>query len=122
MTAHHGSDDSVRLAIGALRDDDELHAPSFDMVRARRPLRRPKGVSVARILAVATIAGIAATGLHRALTTGPSRLVVPDDVRLLSAWRPATDVLLETPGSAMLRITPRLGASLIDIPFNGASR
>jgi hypothetical protein len=122
MTVHHSSDDAVRLAIGTLRVDEELHTPSFDMVRSRRPLRRPVGVSVTRLLAVATIAGIAAIGLHRAMTARTSSLVVPDDVRLLSTWRPATDGFLETPGSAMLRISPRLGASLIDIPFNGVSR
>jgi hypothetical protein len=64
---------------------------------------------------------VAAVGVYRALSA-PPRLMVPSEVVALSAWRPTTDVLLQTSVRDLLRQSPQLGASLIDINIAGDLR
>jgi len=116
---------TVRRAMDALRSADESSVPSFDVVRSRA--RRPgepmrwSGVRIMTIAAVAAVAVISVVGTNRLQSRARPQLAVPADVRELSNWRPATDVLLDTPGRALLRISPQLGASLITLPVIGAS-
>ncbi|MDQ6634741.1 MAG: hypothetical protein M3Z10_08295 [Gemmatimonadota bacterium] len=45
---------------------------------------------------------------------GPEpQLTVPHEIVALVAWRPATDILLVTPGNELLRSRPTLGTSLL---------
>ncbi|HJQ70979.1 MAG TPA: hypothetical protein VKA70_18530 [Blastocatellia bacterium] len=39
----------------------------------------------------------------------------PESATLISGWRSPTDFLLNTPGQQLLRTTPRLGESIVDI-------
>ena len=115
----------VRDAIQELRVADaeaRRAAPSFESVLRRRVERgwRP---SVARLAVAATLV-IAAVAGYRAVrgATRPERLVLPREVAALSAWRPMTDVLLETPGRQMLQNPAPLGASIINVNFTGVPR
>jgi hypothetical protein len=123
MTHHDRDDESLRSAFAELRAADQRSAPAFEDVVARRVAAQPIGGAPAvRRLAIA--AGLVlATGLaYRAIAARAGRLTVPTEVIALSAWRPATDVLLETPGRSLLKHAPRLGASMIDITPPGELR
>jgi hypothetical protein len=121
MSRGDREDDALRSAIEELRSFDERSAPSFDAVLARRRARRAAW-SPARVAIAAGIAIVAAGALVQRATSGPEPFTVPREVLALSAWRPITDVLLETPNRALLRETPRFGASLIQTPYMGDSR
>lgn len=122
MTEHDRDDEVIRAALADLRAADEREAPAFDAVLARSASASHSRLHVGR-LAIAAALVLAAVGVYRALSTlGGPRLTVPSEVVALSAWRPATDVLLETPGKNLLRQTPQLGASLIDISITGDFR
>lgn len=122
MTEHDRDDEVIRAALADLRAADEREAPAFDAVLARSASPSRARLHVGR-LAIAAALVLAAVGVYRALSTlGGPRLTVPSEVVALSAWRPATDVLLETPGKNLLRQTPQLGASLIDISITGDFR
>jgi len=115
----------VRDAIQELRVADaeaRRAAPSFESVLRRRVERgwRP---SVARLAVAATlvIAAVAGYGAMRGGTPS-ERMVLPREVAALSAWRPMTDVLLETPGRQMLQNPAPLGASIINVNFTGVPR
>jgi anti-sigma-K factor RskA len=47
-------------------------------------------------------------------TTTPAELAAAEK---LAEWQPPTDVLLRTPGQEILRTTPRLGESYVNIPI-----
>lgn len=121
MTEHDRDDEAMRAALADLRAADEREAPAFDEVLARGASASHSRLHVGR-LAIAAALVLAAVGVYRALSARGSRLTVPSEVVALSAWHPATDVLLETPGKNLLRQTPQLGASLIDISITGDFR
>ena len=107
-------DERVRAAFSEEKADDERDHPSFDSVVARRVVDRPRlsASPVVRLAAAGLLiaAGVATYGTMK--TRGP-RLTVPSEVVALSAWRPATDVLLAMP-TDLLRAAPVLGASILD--------
>jgi hypothetical protein len=121
MTERERNDELLRASLADLRAADELEAPAFDAVLARRASTSRARPHVGR-LAIAAGLVLAAAGIYRVVSTRAPRLTVPSEVVALSTWRPATDVLLETPGRDMLRYTPQLGASLIDINLTGDLR
>jgi hypothetical protein len=113
MTRHQ--DEDIRVALRRLRADDEQSAPPFEQLltggaadQVRRASRSTWPLPVA--LAATVVVAIGAY-----LITSKPRLTVPQEVVALSAWRPATDVLLDTPGRRLLMHAPELGASLIDL-------
>jgi hypothetical protein len=121
VTRRDRDDDAIRAAFEHLRVADRREAPSFDAVLQRRqqssPVRPPW-----RSLAIAAVLVLVAGVTYRASTTRRERLTVPKEVVALSAWRPATDVLLETPVRNLLRETPQLGSSLINSKITGELR
>jgi hypothetical protein len=125
MSPYDRDDESLRSAFAELRVADERSAPSFEDVRARRA---PSGrsvfaaASVGRRLAVAAGLVLLAGLAYRMIGARTARLTVPREVIALSAWRPGTDVLLDTPARSLLRHAPQLGASLIDVKLTGEFR
>lgn len=119
----HDSDrDRICAAIGELRDADAHDAPSLDAILARHapsPILDTRRLAKLALAASVVIAGVAA---FNALANRADRLDVPNEVITLSAWRPMTDVLLETPTTALLRNVPRLDASLINLSIAGDLR
>jgi hypothetical protein len=110
-------DDMLRATFAELRRDDGQAAPGFESVVARRESRDDGSRSVSwplLRLAAAAVVIFALGTAYRAVVARDSKLTVPREVVALAAWRPATDVLLETPFKDFLRHTPRLGASLLD--------
>ena len=77
--------------------------------------RRPSGWPVLRTPKWMLAAGLVllASGTAYRTMVAHKRLTVPREIAALAAWRPATDVLLATPGSALLRSSPNLGLSLL---------
>lgn len=121
MTRDDRADGAVREAIRELRAADERDAPPFGAVLARPRSHQPVGWRAGRLALAAGLVFAAGAGVvYRAVR--PERLTVPSEVIALSAWRPMTDVLLETSNSALLREMPRLGASLITPNYNGELR
>ncbi len=118
MTPHDRDDEALRSAFAELRVADERSAPSFEDILARRVSRAPL-VGAARRIALAAGLVLAAGLTYRAISARNGRLTVPREVIALSAWRPGTDVLLETPGRSLLQHAPQLGASLIDVKLKG---
>lgn len=126
MSQRDREGDALRSAIQELRSFDEGTAPSFEAIlarrRGRRRGRRWPSWSPARLATAAGIAiAVAGALVHRAASR-PEPFTVPSEVLALSAWRPITDVLLETPNRALLREAPRLSASLIPSHDLGGSR
>jgi hypothetical protein len=117
MTSDDRDDDMLRAAFAELRSEDGRVAPDFDRVIAKATRRDRESRSVAwpllRFAAAAVVIVALGTAYRAAVERGP-RLTVPRQVLALSTWRPATDVLLETPFNDFLRHTPKLGASLLD--------
>jgi hypothetical protein len=109
--------DMLRAAFAELRREDEQVAPDLESVMTRRESRDDGSRSVAwpllRLSAAAVVIFALGTA-YRAVVARDSKLTVPREVVALAAWRPATDVLLETPFNDFLRHTPKLGASLLD--------
>ena len=122
MTPLDRDDEALRSAFSELRAADQRSAPAFEDVLARRVPSQPTAASIVRRLAVAAALVLAAGFAYRAIGSRTTRLTVPSEVIALSSWRPATDVLLETPGSGLLRHVPQLGASLIDSGLKGDFR
>jgi hypothetical protein len=124
MTRHEIDDDGIRAAFRRLRTGDERSAPTFQQIVAARAA--DGYYSASRFTRRAPIALAAAAAILLAVgavVIGPrERVTVPDEVIALSAWRPASDVLLEFPGRRVLTHAPPLGASLIDINLGGIPR
>jgi hypothetical protein len=116
MTERDRDEETLRAALRDLRDADERAAPDFDAVISRAAL--PSYTLNVGRLAIAAGLLVAAVGVSALFARRP-KLTVPTEVIALSTWRPATDVLLETSTRELLRHTPRLGASLIDISNTG---
>jgi hypothetical protein len=105
-------DDLVRDAIADVRAFDQREAPAFeDIVTRRTAPGRARSLWVVPALAAAVI--LIAVGV-RARAARRDRLVVPQEVVALTAWRAATDGLLDTHVKPLLTGAPALGASLID--------
>jgi len=123
VTPREHDDETIRAAIAELRAADERHAPSFEAVLTRRDARMSRGhmPDIAR-LALAAVLVLAVGAVYRGLAARPARITVPSEVIALSAWRPATDMLLETPGRDLLKAAPQLGASLLDTNTPGDFR
>ena len=122
MTDRDRDYEALRAALADLRAAHEREAPSFDAVLARRPSRssfaRPRLTRLAIAAGLVLAAGIT----YRVVAGRGERLTVPREVVALSAWRPASDMLLETPLTNLLRESPRLGASLITTRITGEFR
>jgi hypothetical protein len=125
MTPHDRDDESLRSAFAELRVADERSAPSFEDVLARRASSGRlafAGASAGWRLAVAAGLVLAAGLTYRMIGARTARVTVPREVIALSAWRSGTDMLLDTPARNLLRHTPQLGASLIDVKLTGEFR
>jgi hypothetical protein len=114
MTTHDRDDERLRGALAELRTAERAGAPPFATVLARRAKRpasaRRPSMRVA-LLAAALVLLASGTAYRAIVARRPLR--VPREVVALVAWRPPTDVFLTTPGSALLRTPPPLGASLL---------
>lgn len=125
MTRGDRDAERVRAAIAELREGDALHASAGAPFHAvlRRDRRSPRRVRLHpwRMLAAASLAGLVIFG-YRAAAGRAKPLELPREVAALSAWRPMTDVLLETPGRQLLRGGSPLGASILDVNSTGAFR
>jgi hypothetical protein len=112
------NDEPLRQAFRTVRESDERDAPAFDALLTRGSrITAPARMSRGRLaLAAGFILAIAV--LHRGIGLTRERLTVPPDVLALSAWRPATDVLLTSTTMHFTR-APLLGASLIEINPGG---
>ena len=65
-------------------------------------------------MVVATLI-IAVSLRHKtAQTSPPAELAAAEK---LAEWQPPSDILLRTPGQEILRTTPRLGESYVNIPI-----
>jgi len=121
MTPRDRDYKALRAALEELRVADEREAPSFDVIFARRPRSWSFARSLPRRLVIA--AGLVlAAGLAYHLAVRRERLMIPNEALALSAWRPASDALLETPVSSLLRHAPELGASLLNTSSTGDFR
>ena len=106
-------DEEVRTAFANARDDDARDLPSFESViqrssRAAAWRATPRAWLVAAGVLIAV--GAATYGV---IQRQQDRLTVPSEVVALSAWRPATDVLLAMP-TDLLRAAPVMGTSILD--------
>lgn len=126
-------DTELRAHFSRLRDEDRATAGRY-----RAPSRPPHGI-VQSHRVIATL-GVAAGILVAALVLDPRRPPEQNDapavpvmlspltlgigsvprVPLQLAWRTPTDVLLDTPGSALLREVPDLGVSSLGSPARTA--
>ena len=114
MTTQDRDDDVLRSALVELRSEECAEAPPFADVLARRT--GEQGLAPARSMLVRLFAAalvVAVVGTAYQVTRVRGRLAVPPEIVALAAWRPATDALLITPGSALLRSSPTLGTSLL---------
>jgi hypothetical protein len=114
-----GNDSELRATLRRLRDQDARSAPAFEQILTRRARFAPTRFARRAPLAIAA-AILVAVGAY---VIAPShRLTLPSEVVALSAWRPASDVLLDTPAKRILTHVPQLGASLIDFTLGGIPR
>jgi hypothetical protein len=105
------ADRDLRRAFAALREDDRRRTPDFERLTMRTTRPRPAAAAAWRVL-LAT--GAAAVLVLAALWWWPSSNVetpLPGGAASLVAWRAPTDVLLQTPGSALLAEIPDVGGS-----------
>ena len=125
---HHDMDREagrVRDAIVELREADARDARSASSFHA--VLRRKAASSgqwrfdYRRAMLAASLVALAVLG-YRMMLGRSAPLELPREVAALAAWRPMTDVLLDTPGRHLLRGGMPLGASILDVNFNGALR
>lgn len=124
MRTNDRDEDVLRAAFAELRSRDEQATPSFAHVLRPRTSGSRASLRVASPLvqiAAAAAVLVVAVLTYRVVARG-GRLTVPDEVITLAAWRPATDVLLETPGQSLLRAGPKLGSSMLDTRSPGAQR
>lgn len=129
MTAHNRDDEALRDALAELRAEEQAGAPPFERVLARRASQPDSSRLLPMLvgLLAAALVLLASGTAYRMLVPRP-RLTVPSEIVALGAWRPATDVLLATPGRALLRSSPNLGSSLLgampvlDTPSGGDNR
>ena len=124
MTPRDRDYKALRAALQELRLADERDAPSFAAVLAHRASPPPQlpGRPQLRRFAIAAGLVLAAGLAYRGAATRRARLTVPSEVVALSAWRPASDVLLETPVKNLLSQAPQLGASMINTSITGDFR
>ena len=122
MTRRDDDYEALRAALEELRAADEREAPSFAAVLARPARKWSFARALPRRLAIAAGLVLAAGIAYRGSASRRDRLRVPSEVVALSAWRPASDVLLETPVTNLLRQAPPLGASLLNINLKGDFR
>jgi hypothetical protein len=114
VTTHDRDDETLRSALAELRAEERAGAPPFEGVLARRT-HQPGSPELRPMLLGLLAAGLVllASGTAYRTMVAHKRLTVPREIAALAAWRPATDVLLATPGSALLRSSPNLGLSLL---------
>jgi hypothetical protein len=124
MTHHDGDAELVRDAIADLRAGDTIDARAGDSFAAtlhRVPARGSRRATVRTALLAASVVALAVLG-YRVAGVRPTPLELPREVAALSAWRPLTDPLLETPGRELLRGGTPLGTSILDLNLNGVLR
>jgi hypothetical protein len=114
MTMRDHEAEGLRDALAELREEERAEAPPFADVLARRthePGLIPPPSILLRLLAAALVFLVVGTAYRAIVAHRP--LTVPREIVALAAWRPATDILLVTPGSELLRAAPTLGTSLL---------
>ena len=105
-------ENELRSRFAQLREADRGRVPTFAQIygraRARHSLRATGRVRPLVIGAAAAVV-IVALSLAYARSFSPSAATPT-----IANWRAPTDVLLQTPGSALLGEMPALGASVLD--------
>lgn len=105
----HDEDRDLREAFGALRKEERLRMPRFNLPAAReRGARSPWSILVP---AGAAVAALAAWLVFQPRPT-PSEVPMPS----LAAWREPTAFLLQTPGHELLWTIPDLRPRLPEMP------
>ena len=117
MTPGDREHEMLRSVLEELRNADERAAPAFERLLARSRSRPPVAWRPGRLVlaAGAVFVGIGLIAVRFAHPASRIPLTVPREVVALSSWRPTTDVLLETSAKTLLRQTPQLSASLLDV-------
>lgn len=106
-------DEQLREMFFGLRREEEANAPRFMAGSGVR--KEPAGLWLkARLAGLAVCAAVIA-GVALWVWPGDRGSAAPDrragvPVASITAWRPPTDFLLETPGRALLVTTPAIGA------------
>jgi hypothetical protein len=102
----------LRRRFGQLREADRNRAPSFAQIYARARTR--EGLRTTMRMRPFAI-GAAAAVVIAAIWIAQTRPFSTDKVApAIATWRAPTDLLLETPGTELLRAMPALGASVLD--------
>jgi len=101
----------LRERFAALRREEEAGAPRFGV----RPVgRREAGrwrMALVLVAAAACLVVIVAGGLWlRRPLPEAGKPIASGSAASITAWKPATDFLLETPGRAMLTTVPAIGS------------
>lgn len=121
MTHPDRDSEALRSALSELRAVDEQQAPQFREIVDRRRRVRAQRLSPMKLAFAAALVAAAVLG-YRVTAERAGRLTLPKEVAALSAWRPLTDVLLETPSRNLLRSASPLGASIINVNIKGELR
>lgn len=106
-----GDDRELYESFAAVRREEEALAPRFSMptLSAREVRRRVRGrlvavaACVAAMIAVAVWLRAGSRVRHEATSLGPAQTAS------ITAWKPATDFLLDTPGRELLQGVPAIG-------------
>lgn len=105
-------DNELRRRFTELREADRNRTPGFARMygdaRARRGRPTMRGLRPL-VLAAAAVVVIAALSLAYGRSVSHSEAPTA-----IATWRPPTDVLLQTPGSALLGEMPALTKSILD--------
>jgi hypothetical protein len=105
-------DSEMRQRFAQLREADQESTPNFAQTCGRARAHRSLG-AIRRVRPL--VIGAAAAVLLAAIGIGYARsLAPPAATPEIATWRAPTDVLLRTPGSALLGAMPALGTSVLD--------
>ena len=83
----------------------------------RRPVLHWQAWTLSGVAAAAAVVLVVAGLWHRAATTKIQQSEL-DAAQKLAEWRAPSDTLLATPGQEILRTTPKLGESYLNVPMN----
>jgi len=114
-----GDDESdLRKAFAALRREDATEAPAFEALLARA---RPPGGRRGLLPLLGGLAAVSAVAVVLAVMAGRRPGPAPSPAASIEQWIAPTDFLLRTPGYEILQTTPRIGASPVLPPAEGAA-
>lgn len=106
-------DREITRLLGELRRSDEAAAPDFRSVLARARVSRVTRRSAWRLAAIAVTLVVVAGALLLARRPD-SEADLQAAAQTIVGWKAPTDSLLRTPGSELLRSTPRLATDIPD--------